>query len=102
MRLNGKSCAVHHAISNRTKQCPLCIAEKFYIICYPKAAILNERTELIISKCRQGDKYLIKDCKMSLLRYNEIYCQNSVTFTVDCGPQYGIRTKQICMKHLVS
>ena len=26
--------------SNKTKRCPLCKAEKFYIICYPKAATL--------------------------------------------------------------
>ena len=42
--------------------CNLCIAEKYYIICHPKEASLNKRTELI-SKCRHRDKFLLRNVK---------------------------------------
>ena len=44
--------------SNVTKKCNLCMLEKFYIICKPKLASLNKRSELI-SKCRHMAKYLL-------------------------------------------
>ena len=52
--------ATHY--SNRTKRCNLCITEKYFIICKPKAATLNKRNELI-SKCRHKDKFLLRNVK---------------------------------------
>ena len=33
--------------SNRTKRCNLCITEKYFIICKPKAVTLNKKNELV-------------------------------------------------------
>ena len=46
------------AYSNNSRKCNLCIPEKLYIICKPKMATLNNRSELI-SKCRHSNKFLL-------------------------------------------
>ena len=48
--------------SNRTKQCQLCITEKYFIICKRKCASLNKRNELI-SKCNHCNKFQLKNVK---------------------------------------
>ena len=49
---------------NVSKRCNLCILEKFYIICKPKLASLNKRTELI-SKCRHEAKYMLANTSIT-------------------------------------
>ena len=49
--------------SNISKNCPLCLHEKFEILHYERPKeLLNKRSE-IISKCRHLNKYLLKDYK---------------------------------------
>ena len=45
--------------SNVTKRCNLCLWEKYFIICKPEMATLNNRSELI-SNCRHSKKFLLK------------------------------------------
>jgi len=47
------------AYPNLTKQCNLCISEKFFTISKPYLATLNKRIELI-STCRLWRKYILK------------------------------------------
>lgn len=51
---------VRHArsYSNVTKKCNLCLWEKYYIICRPNMATLNNRNELV-SSCRHAKKFLL-------------------------------------------
>ena len=51
---------VRHAksYSNVTKKCNLCLWEKYYIICRPDLATLNNRNELVTS-CRHAKKFLL-------------------------------------------
>ena len=44
--------------SNVTKKCYLCLWEKYYIICRPNMATLNNRNELV-SSCRHAKKFLL-------------------------------------------
>ena len=44
-----------------TKQCNLCILEKYYIICHREMASLNKKSELV-NKCLHRDKYLLQRC----------------------------------------
>ena len=44
--------------SNVTKKCNLCLWEKYYIICRPDLATLNNRNELVTS-CRHAKKFLL-------------------------------------------
>ncbi len=46
--------------SNKTKQCNLCILEKYYIICHQDKATLNKKSELV-SHCRHANKFLLKN-----------------------------------------
>ena len=46
--------------SNISKRCNLCIAEKYYIICHPRLATLNKRSELV-SACRHASKFKLKN-----------------------------------------
>lgn len=46
--------------SNISKRCSLCIMEKFYIICHPKMATLNKRSELT-SACRHASRFKLKN-----------------------------------------
>ena len=46
------------AYSTSNKKCSLCIKEKFYIICKPHMATLNNRNELA-SECRHRKKHLL-------------------------------------------
>ena len=49
--------------SNVSKNCPLCLHEKYEILHYEQPKdLLNKRSE-IISKCRHLNKYLLKDFK---------------------------------------
>ena len=46
------------AFNRATKQCRLCLAEKFYIIFQPELSSLNERRELVTT-CRHANKHLL-------------------------------------------
>jgi hypothetical protein len=46
--------------SNTTKKCNLCTAEKYFIICKPKLATLNRRSELM-NKCRHKNKFFLEN-----------------------------------------
>ena len=46
--------------SNINKRCNLCTMEKFFIICHPKMATLNKRSELT-STCRHASKFKLKN-----------------------------------------
>ena len=52
--------SVRHArsYSNVMKKCNLCLWEKYYIICRPDLATLNNRNELVTS-CRHAKKFLL-------------------------------------------
>ena len=43
-----------------TKNCNLCLKEKYFIICKPQIATLNNRNELA-SECRHRKKYLLRN-----------------------------------------
>ena len=58
--INWKILSKARRYSNVTKHCNLCIAGKYYIICHPKEASVNKRTELI-SKCRHT--FLLRNVK---------------------------------------
>ena len=53
---------IRHArsYSNVTKKCNLCLWEKYYIICRPNMATLNNRNELV-SSCRHAKKFLLNN-----------------------------------------
>ena len=53
---------IRHArsYSNVTKKCNLCLWEKYYIICRPNMATLNNRNELV-SCCRHAKKFLLNN-----------------------------------------
>ena len=42
--------------SNTSKRCHLCLQEKYFIICHPEKATLNQRTGLVTS-CRHSAKF---------------------------------------------
>ena len=49
--------------SNITKKCMLCLHEKFEILNYPnQAELLNKRSDLV-SKCRHGNMFLLRNYK---------------------------------------
>ena len=54
--------AIRHArsYSNVTNKCNLCLWEKYYIICRPNMATLNNRNELV-SSCRHAKKFLLNN-----------------------------------------
>ena len=54
--------SIRHArsYSNVTKKCNLCLSEKYYIICRPNMATLNNRNELV-SSCRHAKKFLLNN-----------------------------------------
>ena len=54
--------SIRHArsYSNVTKKCNLCLWEKYYIICRPNMATLNNRNELV-SSCRHAKKFLLNN-----------------------------------------
>ena len=54
--------SIRHArsYSNVTKKCNLYLWEKYYIICRPNMATLNNRNELV-SSCRHAKKFLLNN-----------------------------------------
>ena len=48
----------HHG----SRQCNLCLAEKYYILTANRSTTLNKRTELV-NKCRHKNKYKLKQFK---------------------------------------
>jgi hypothetical protein len=46
--------------SNISKRCSMCTMEEYYIICHPKMATLNKKSELI-SACRHAYKFKLKN-----------------------------------------
>ena len=57
--MSWKILAKARAYSNLSKQCNLCIEEKYFIISNPQMATLNKRNELV-STCRHRRKYILK------------------------------------------
>ncbi|KAJ8029039.1 hypothetical protein HOLleu_28333 [Holothuria leucospilota] len=55
-KIHWKILAHAPSYSNVSKRCNLCMMEKFYIICYPEMASLNQRSELV-STCRHASKF---------------------------------------------
>ena len=58
------------------KQCQLCIAEKYSILKADPSTTLNKRTELI-NKCRQKNKYKLKNCKLKNIILGHIFFPSS-------------------------
>ena len=56
--INWKILGQASAYNNRTKKCNLCNLEKYFIICHPKKATLNQRCGLINS-CRHFRKFCL-------------------------------------------
>ena len=48
--------------SNQSKQCNLCLLEKYHIICVQENATLNKKSELV-STCRHTRKFLLSTFK---------------------------------------
>jgi hypothetical protein len=46
------------AYSNKTKKCNLCTLEKYFILCQPQEATLNQKCGLV-SSCRHSGKFLL-------------------------------------------
>ena len=57
-RINWRILDKARSYSNRTKRCNLCILEKYYIVCHPDKATLNQKCGLINS-CRHFSKFLL-------------------------------------------
>jgi hypothetical protein len=55
--------------TNISKQCQLCLWEKYYIIYEPQRASLNSRNELV-STCRHSRKYLLENFNSWYLLYS--------------------------------
>ena len=66
--VSWKILAKARTYSNQSKQCNLCLHEKFFIISHPQMATMNKRNELV-SSCRHRWKYI--------LRYNWIVNQTT-------------------------
>ncbi len=56
--IKWKIIARSNAYSTSTKKCNLCLKEKYFIICKPQMATLNNRNELV-SECRHRKKHLL-------------------------------------------
>ena len=57
--VNWKLIARSSSYSSSSKTCNLCLLEKYYIICKPEMASLNNRNELA-SECRHRKKHLLQ------------------------------------------
>ena len=59
-KITWKILGIARAYCNTTKGCNLCTLEKYYIICQPKFATLNKRSELV-SSCRHASRVLLNN-----------------------------------------
>ena len=59
-RIRWRSIRHARSYSNVTKKCNLCLWEKYYIICRPNMATLNNRNEPV-SSCRNAKKFLLNN-----------------------------------------
>ena len=57
-----KQTSPYNPVSGR---CNLCLWEKYFIICKPELATLNERNELATS-CRHANKFLLKNFQLTI------------------------------------